>query len=266
MATFQNADRVRETTTTTSTGTYSLAGAVTGFRTFVAGIGTTNTCFYTVEDGTNWENGIGTVTSGTPDTLARTLILSSSNAGAAVNWGAGTKNVFCGPSATYADFNPKAVSLAADHTLSSVTGSAVSMPFNNVLPGTYIFQYYLLVQSATTTVSPMLGINFTGTAAVKAFRLRYPGTGTTAITGVADDVGANTGQIEESMEQNAFSTTTPNMGFTGGVATINTNILVMIEGLIIVTATGNLELWHGSETATATSVKAGSSAVLKQTN
>lgn len=92
-----NADRVKETTTTTGTGTYSLAGALAGFRTFVAGIGTTNLCNYVVEDGTNWECGIGTVTSGSPDTLARTAILSSSNAGAAVNWGAGTKNVFCSP-------------------------------------------------------------------------------------------------------------------------------------------------------------------------
>ncbi len=89
------ADRVKETSTTTGTGTYSLAGAVTGFRTFVAGIATGNTCYYVATDGTDWEVGLGTVTDATPDTLARTTILASSNAGAAVNWGAGTRTLFC---------------------------------------------------------------------------------------------------------------------------------------------------------------------------
>ena len=90
----KTANRVKETTTTTGTGTYSLAGAVTGFQTFVAGIGNGKRCYYCVEDGTNWEIGIGTVTDATPDTLARTAILASSNSGSAVNWGAGTRNAF----------------------------------------------------------------------------------------------------------------------------------------------------------------------------
>lgn len=94
-----HADRVKETSTTTGTGTYSLAGAAAGFRTFVAGIGNGNTCYYVAEDGTNWEIGWGTVTDATPDTLSRTRILASSNAGAAVNWGAGTRNIFCAPTA-----------------------------------------------------------------------------------------------------------------------------------------------------------------------
>ncbi len=88
-------DRVKETSTTTGTGTYDLAGAVAGFQTFVAGIGTGNTTWYAATDGTGWEIGIGTVTDATPDTLARTTILSSSNADAAVNWGAGTKTITC---------------------------------------------------------------------------------------------------------------------------------------------------------------------------
>lgn len=90
-----SADRVQETSTTTGTGTYNLAGVVTGFQTFVAGIGDTNTCYYCATDGTNWEVGIGTITDATPDTLARTVVLASSNAGAAVSWAAGTRNIFC---------------------------------------------------------------------------------------------------------------------------------------------------------------------------
>lgn len=89
------ADRVKETSTTIGTGTLSLAGAATGFQTFVAGIGNGNTCYYGCDDGTDWEIGLGTVASGSPDTLARTTVLASSNSGSAVNWGAGTKTVRC---------------------------------------------------------------------------------------------------------------------------------------------------------------------------
>lgn len=89
------ADRVKETSVTTGTGTYNLNGTVTGYRTFVAGIGNANTCFYCAENGIDWEVGLGTVTDAAPDTLARTTILASSNGGAAVDWAAGTKTVFC---------------------------------------------------------------------------------------------------------------------------------------------------------------------------
>ena len=90
------ADRVKETTTGTGTGTINLLGASTGFRTFVAGIGSTKQCWYMISDGIGgWEVGIGTVTSGSPDTLARNTVLYSSNANALVNFSAGTKTVVC---------------------------------------------------------------------------------------------------------------------------------------------------------------------------
>ena len=89
-------DRVKETTTTTGTGTINLAGASGGFQTFVAGIGTTNTTYYAIvaQSGTEYEIGIGTVTDATPDTLSRTTILESTNSDAAVDFSAGTKDVF----------------------------------------------------------------------------------------------------------------------------------------------------------------------------
>jgi len=88
------ADRVKETTTTTGTGTVTLAGASTGFQSFAA-IGNGNQTYYTIADqgGSNWEVGIGTYTaSGT--TLSRDSVLASSNSGSLVNFGAGTKDVF----------------------------------------------------------------------------------------------------------------------------------------------------------------------------
>jgi len=90
-------DRVKETSTTTGTGTFSLAGAETGFETFVSGIGTGNTTYYSIVlDGTNeFEVGIGTVTDATPDTLSRDTVISSSNSDALVNFSAGGKTVFC---------------------------------------------------------------------------------------------------------------------------------------------------------------------------
>tara|TARA_R110000787_G_scaffold284929_2_gene399332 strand:- start:420 stop:2258 length:1839 start_codon:yes stop_codon:yes gene_type:complete len=85
-------DRVKETTTTTGTGTYTLAGAEAGFQAF-SSIGDGNTTYYSITDAGDWEVGIGTYTaSGT--TLARTTILSSSNGDAAVNWSAGGKIIF----------------------------------------------------------------------------------------------------------------------------------------------------------------------------
>jgi len=90
-------DRVKETSTTTGTGTLNLAGAVQDFEGFVAGIGTGNTTYYSiVNTGTGeFEVGLGTVTDAATDTLSRDTILSSSNSDSAVNFSAGTKDVFC---------------------------------------------------------------------------------------------------------------------------------------------------------------------------
>ena len=91
-------DRVKETTTTTGTGTVNLAGASDGFQTFVAGIGTTNTTYYciTMQSGTTaYEIGIGTVTDASPDTLSRDTVLESTNSDNKVDFAAGAKDVFC---------------------------------------------------------------------------------------------------------------------------------------------------------------------------
>lgn len=99
------ADRVRETSTTVGTGNIALGGAVTGYQSFDAVLDTADTTFYTIADqgGPNWEVGIGTFTA--PSTLARTTILSSSNGGSIVTFGAGTKDVFIGLPASRTNLN-----------------------------------------------------------------------------------------------------------------------------------------------------------------
>lgn len=155
---------------------------------------------------------------------------------------------------------PRLKALASDHAISSTTATEVTGLGPMVLePGTYMYKFDLIVQSATTTVGIGLGVNFTGTAATRTIMLSYPGSGTTGITGVVDDVGAGTGQIVEHNVQTAYSTTAPNMVNTAGWVTAAANCRMVVEGIIVVTAVGDLELWHSSETATSTTVKAGSS-------
>ena len=86
------ADRVRETSATTGTGTLTLAGAVAGYQGFNAAFANADTVYYVIQYATEWEVGIGTVGTGT---LARNAVLASSNADALVPFSAGTKDVFC---------------------------------------------------------------------------------------------------------------------------------------------------------------------------
>ena len=88
-------DRVKETTTTTGTGAISLGGAVANFQAFSAVLSDADTTYYAIIDVTNsdYEVGLGTYAS-SGNTLARTTILESSNGGSAVDFGAGSKNVF----------------------------------------------------------------------------------------------------------------------------------------------------------------------------
>jgi len=113
-------DRVKESSTSgNSQTTFAIsATAATGFDTFAAGIGTSNTTYYTIfnQGTTEWEVGRGTVTDATPDTLARTTVISSSNGDAAVDFASGTKDVFCtlpASKAIYLDTSTPAVPVGA---------------------------------------------------------------------------------------------------------------------------------------------------------
>ena len=87
-------DRVKETTSTTGTGTITFAGAVSGFETFAVGIGNSNTTYYCIVLNDEFEVGLGTLSSDS-STLARTTIISSSNSDSVVDFSSGAKTVFC---------------------------------------------------------------------------------------------------------------------------------------------------------------------------
>ena len=117
-------NRVRETTSTTGTGAVTLGGAVGGFQSFAAGIGNSNTTYYaiSINSESEWEVGLGTLNSDS-STLTRTTVLESSNSDAAVDFAAGSKEVFCtlpSEKAVYLDASDDQVggftSLVADTT------------------------------------------------------------------------------------------------------------------------------------------------------
>ena len=125
-------DRVKETSTTTGQGTLSLAGAATGFETFVTGVGDGNTTYYLAaheSDGT-WELGIGTITDASPDTLARTTVIDTSAGNTTkIDFASGSKTIFCTLPAS------KAVFLDADGDVT--LGANLSVGGNLDVTGTF---------------------------------------------------------------------------------------------------------------------------------
>ncbi len=193
------ADRVKETSTTTGTGNFTLSGAVTGFRTFSTGVGVGNTCYYVITDNSDYEVGLGTLNS--TSVLARTTVLTSSNSNNAVDWGAGSKDVFT----TYP--GAKAVILDSNNELS--LGSALGVAGNVSVGGTFQVtgEFNLSDISASGTLD-VAGTTNLATASI---------TGTVNVTGetTLDDVSAS-GTLDVAGETNlATATITGNLSADG---------------------------------------------------
>lgn len=107
------ADRVKETSTSTGTGNFTLAGAVTQFETFAANFEIGQRLDYAIvgQTGTQWETGRGYLLNST--TLVREIVFESSNSDTPVNFSAGTKDVFCSYIAHYANSSPTAGKMVA---------------------------------------------------------------------------------------------------------------------------------------------------------
>ena len=122
-------DRVKETTTTTGTGDITFGGAVQGYETFAAGIGNSNTTYYAIYNPgtTEFEVGLGTL-SGDSSTMARTTVISSSNSDNAVNFSAGTKDIFCTLPASKAVIEDASNNVAIGNDLT--IGAKLKLPTN----------------------------------------------------------------------------------------------------------------------------------------
>jgi hypothetical protein len=211
------ADRVKETTTTTGTGTVTLLGASTGFQSFAA-VGNGNTTYYTIaaQTGTEWEVGIGTYTSvGT--TLSRTTVLASSNAGSLVTFSAGTKDVFV----TY----PSSRSIYADGTTLTATNSSI-LPATS--GGTSYASYAVgdILYASTTTALSKLADVATGSAIISGGVGVAPSYGkiglTTHVSGILPV--ANGGTNASTASITSFNNIT---GYTaaGATGTTSTNLV-----------------------------------------
>jgi hypothetical protein len=150
--------------------------------------------------------------------------------------------------------------LAATVTNSTTTAAKVTGLDLVCGPGTWIFEYFLRAQSATVTVSPRLSVNHSGTVTTFLATLTALTTDVTG-TGFAWDQDVVIPTVMSGMAQRAKSAGAL-MGHTvttNAVDTINSDILIQISGLLVCTVGGNMELWHASETATATSIMLDSS-------
>jgi hypothetical protein len=152
------ADRVQETTSTTSTSSYVLLGAAAGYQSFGAVLANGDTTYYAITNDTDWEVGVGTYSTTGP-TLARTTILASSNGGSAVSWGVGVKNIFISYAASksvYLDGNGDL--LVADKIVhTGDTNTAIRFPTaDTVSVETGGTERFKVENSTITTTVPVL--------------------------------------------------------------------------------------------------------------
>lgn len=152
----------------------------------------------------------------------------------------------------------------ADVSNSTTTGAKITELDKTLAAGTYAFQYFVRAQSAATGTGHKFGVNFSGTHSVFVANMAVVGTGTAASTGTAD--GENTAdQIMEGYGARTESSTSPNLGPTLGVDTANADIFYLISGIIVVTASGDLQLYHASEVAAQSTVMTGTSVIVTKT-
>ena len=155
------------------------------------------------------------------------------------------------------------VTLATSVTNSTTTAAKITSLDTTLGAGTYVFRYFVRYQSSVTTTGVKFSVNHSGTVTAFNCVMRYGSTGGAAATAAATQVGNTaTGNIHESFTRRAISTAA-NMGPTVSVDAANSDMLMILEGLVTVSVSGNLQLYHASETANGTYVMAGTTLLIE---
>lgn len=158
----------------------------------------------------------------------------------------------------------RVATLAADVSNSTTTLAVIAGVNVTLEPGTYQYQYFVRYQSSIITTGVKFAVDHTGTVTSHMTQARYVDASATASTGAPTQNGpaTATAQVMGAYSSRADNTT---LGPTLSTDAANAEMLMIIEGHIIVTVSGQLQLFHASETAAATTVKAGTNLVVVKT-
>jgi hypothetical protein len=143
--------------------------------------------------------------------------------------------------------------LSANATANATTTLATVMTTTGVGAGTWQFKYCVIYQAAATTTGVDFAVNHTGTVTKMVVSSWFTTSGGTAANALADQQLVNAASLAEGKSSRTINT---KMGSTLGVDTANSDCLIVIEGIIVISASGSLELRHASELAASTQVMA----------
>lgn len=254
------ADRVRETSTTSGTGAMALSGAVVGYQSFSATVGAGNTCYYVIATAgsSDWEVGLGTVGS---NTLARTTVYASSNGGGLVNFSSAQKDVLLtlpAEKAVVNDGSTYGISISGNAATATnatnatnVSGGTISSPNDATIHGLTVGQGANSIADNTAVgFNALSGVTATNTGSNTAIGYRagqsikgasFPdGLGNTAIGySVMAQGGGLTGYYNTGVGYQSLLTTSTGYGNTGVGASSGSSITTGNNNVILGSYTGS---------------------------